>query len=130
MKTRRIALATPLVVLSALAADCGEGGSAEGEGVVLRYAYLAGDTLSYDVELAANMTMESSGDGALAGAMNTTMAMDVTERRNLDFAEGPEPTTIEITMTQELLDGGARMTVLGAEQFIPFDELAAEKESD
>ena len=130
MKIRRIALATLLVVLSALAAACGEAGSAEGEGVVLRYAYLAGDTLSYDVELAANMTMESSGDGALAGAMNTTMAMDVTERLNLAFAEGPDPTTIEITMTQELVDGGARMTVLGEEQFIPFGDLAANMENE
>ena len=119
-----------LAALAVLTTACGEGAIAEGDGPVLRYAYRPGDTLSYDVELATNMTMESAGETALAAAMNGTMAMEVTERLELAFAEGPDPASIQITMTQELLEGGARMVVLGQEQFIPFDQLAANVESE
>lgn len=126
MRVRRIAFLALLVFVAA----CGAGAPAEGGGVVFRYAYQPADTLSYEVELAMNMTMESSGNAAYVGAMNGTMAMDVTERLNLTFAEGPDPASIQITMTQELLDGGARMTILGQEQFIPFDELAANMENE
>lgn len=126
MKTRCAAA----VALLVLAAACGEGTPAEGEGVVFHYAYQPGDTLSYDVEVSANMVMEASGNTAVVGAMNGTMAMSVDERLALAFAEGPDPASIQITMTQELLEGGARMTVAGQEQFIPFDQLAADMENE
>lgn len=128
MRTRPALLA--LLALCMLAAACGEGDGADGEGALLRYAYRPGDALTYDVELAMNMTMTSSGDSALTAAMDGTMAMDVTERLNLAFAEGPDPASVEITMTQELVEGGARMTVAGQEQFIPFDQLAAEIQNE
>jgi hypothetical protein len=130
MRTRSAAFLSLLAALAILAAACGEGVSSEGDGVVLRYAYRPGDTLSYDVEVASNMTMESSGDTAFAAAMNGTMALEVTERLELAFAEGPDPASIQITMTQELIEGGARMVTLGQEQFLPFDQLAARVESE
>jgi hypothetical protein len=130
MRTRRIALLSLLATLAILAAACGEGASSEGDGVVLRYAYRPGDTLSYEVEVAANMTMESSGDAALVAAIDGTMALEITERLKLAFAEGPDPASIQITMTQELIEGSARVVTQGQEQFLPFDQLAANVESE
>lgn len=44
---------------------------------------------------------------------------------DLGLTPGPTPDTIEITVAEELLEGGARMTSGGREILIPLDDLAA-----
>jgi hypothetical protein len=98
---------------------------------LLHYAYQPGDTLTYEVTLETTMTMEGDADMAMVGAaLDTTMDMMATTEIHYSFAEGPEPDTVEITVSQTLLDGGATMTQMGQTQVIPFDDIAAEALGD
>ena len=127
MRTRG---AAALLSLTILCAACGAGGPEAGPGVVLRYSYQPGDTLSYDLDAALDLDMTAAGNSAAAAGMDASMAMSVTARLDLGLALGPTPDTIEITVAEELLEGGARMTSGGREVLIPLDELAAELEQD
>jgi hypothetical protein len=127
MRTRG---AAALLLLTVLAAACGAGGPQAGPGVVLRYSYQPGDNLSYDLDAALDLDMTASGNSAAAPGMDASMVMSVTARLDLGFALGPTPDTIEITVTEELLEGGARMTSMGEEVLIPLDELAEAMEQE
>lgn len=127
MRTRGAAV---LLLLTVVATACGTGGPEAGPGVVLRYAYQPGDGLSYDLDAALDLDMTASGDAAAAAGMDASMVMSVTARLDLSFALGPTPDTIEITIAEEVLEGGARMTTGGQEVLIPLDELAAEMEQE
>jgi hypothetical protein len=127
MRTRG---AAALLLLTSLAAACGAGGPEAGPGVVLRYSYQPGEALSYVLDAALDLDMTAAGNSAAAAGMDAAMVMSVTARLDLGFALGPTPDTIEITVAEELLEGGARMTSGGREVLIPLDELAAEIEQD
>jgi len=127
MKTRGPAAWLLLVLL---AAACGSGGPQEGAGVVLRYAYEPGDSLAYDLEASMDMDMTASGNAAAAAGMNASLVVSVTGRLDLSFAVGPAPDTVEITVAQELLEGGARMTTLGGETLIPLSDLAGQTQQE
>jgi hypothetical protein len=127
MRTRG---AAALLMLSVLAAACGTSGPEAGPGVVMRYSYQPGDALAYDLDAALDLDMTASGNSAAAAGMEASMVMSVNARLDLGFALGPTPDTIEITVSEELLEGGARMTSMGEEVLIPLDELAAEMEQE
>ncbi|MBN2112852.1 MAG: hypothetical protein JW785_01855 [Acidimicrobiia bacterium] len=118
------------LLLVLLVAACGSGGPEEGTGAVLRYAYEPGDSLAYDLEASMDMDMTASGNAAAAAGMDASLVMSVTGRLDLRFAVGPSPDTVEITVAQELLEGGARMTTLGGETLIPLSDLADQMEQE
>jgi hypothetical protein len=128
MTWRRAVVLVAAVTLFATACgsdpDSGRGAAGRGGGTFLRYAYQPGQVLAYDVDLSMDMTMKAGGGSAAAGIPDTQMVMGVTERMELAFAEGPAPDTVEITTTQEILEGGAQMTVMGQTQFVPMRDLA------
>ena len=117
-----------ILALALSAAACGSDPQSGGGGgdLMLRYAYSPGQELSYDVDLSMDMTMESSGGGAIAGSLDTEMLLSVDQRVDLAFSEGPQPDQIEIRMPQELLEGGAQMKVMGQTEYLPMEVLAAE----
>ena len=127
MRTRA---AAALLLIATIVAACGAGGPEAGPGVVLRYSYQAGDTLSYDLDAALDIDMTASGNTTAAAGMDSSMVMTVTARLDLGLAPGPTPDTIEITVAEELLEGGARMTSGGRAILIPLDDLAAEMDQE
>ena len=127
MRTRG---AAALLLLTVLAVACGTGGPEAGPGVVMRYSYQPGDALSYDLDAALDLDMTASGNAEAAAGMDASMVMSVKARLDLGFALGPTPDTVEITVAEDLLEGGARMTSEGREVFIPLDDLAAEMEQE
>jgi len=114
-----------LLALLVLTAACGQGVSADAGGSLLHYAYRPGETLAYEVELATTMTAESTDGASALSAEDWAMDMEVTERLELAFTEGADPATIQITMTQEAIDGEAHMNSSGQEQSIPLDQFTA-----
>jgi len=127
MKSRHAAAA---LLLAALAGGCGAAASAGGGGPVLRYAYQPGQTLAYDMEASLRLDMTAEGDEAAAVGMDYSMVMAVTARLDLAFAPGPSPDTIEITLAQELLEGGASVTTMGQELLLTLEDLAAEMDRE
>lgn len=127
MRTRG---AAALLLLALLAASCGSEDPAAGPGVVLRYAYQPGDTLAYEMDASLDLDMTATGNPAAAAGMDASMVMTLTARLDLGFAVGPTPDTIEITVAQEVLEGGARMTTMGREVLIPLEDLAAQMERE
>lgn len=123
-KHATITLLALVLAFTACGSDPQTGGG--GGDLYLRYAYSPGESLSYDVDMSMDMTMDASGAGNLGGSLDTRMLMSVEQRIDLEFAEGPQPDQIEIRMTQEILEGGAQMTVMGQTEFIPMEALAAE----
>lgn len=119
----RIALA---LVSALAAAACGAEAAGPPDGArVARYAYQPGDSLTYDVEQGMSMTMEGTGDPSLGGMLDAAMDMSATAVIGYEFAEGPEPDTVEITITTTFVDGGATMTQLGRTEAIPLDQFSA-----
>jgi hypothetical protein len=126
MRPRRIVFMCLLI----LAAACAEPAAGEPEGTTLRYSYPAGETLSYELVLGVEMTSRAAEPNTALGNVDWAMTMELTERLDLAFAEGEDPATIRITMTQEVLDGEARVTSLGQEQSIPLDQVTAGLENE
>lgn len=114
-----------LLALILLTTACGQAVSADSGGRTLQYAYQPGETLAYEVDLVTGMTSRTvEGTSGLGGA-DWSMEMQVTEELALSFAEGADPATIQITMTQEVIDGEARTTAAGQEQSIPLDQFTS-----
>jgi len=126
MRFTRIALA-PIAALALVAAACGpdtaEAPVVVENAAVLHYAYQPGNSLSYEVTQGVSMTMEASGDAAVAGLTDTTMDMSTTSQIDYSFAEGPSPDLTEVTITTTLLGGGATMTTAGRTQTVPLSQL-------
>lgn len=114
-----------LLALILLTTACGQAASPDAGGRVLRYAYPPGETLAYEVELVTSMTSRTVEGASALGGGDWSMDMQVTEALALSFAEGADPATIQITMTQEVIDGEARTTAAGQEQSIPLDQFTA-----
>jgi len=126
MRARRIAFFCVLI----LTAACAEPAVEKPGGTTLRYSYRAGEALSYERELDVEMTSQAAPPNTAPGNVDWAMTMELTERLDLTFAEGEDPATIRITMTQEVLDGEARVTSLGQEQSIPLDQVTAGLENE
>lgn len=114
-----------LLALLVLTGACGRGADADEGGTILQYSYRPGETLSYELELVTAMTSESTDGASTSAAADWAMDMGITERLELAFAEGADPATIRITMTQEVLDGEAHTSTLGQEQSIPLEQFTA-----
>jgi hypothetical protein len=95
---------------------------------MLAYGYQPGTSLIYDLDQEMSMDMEASGEGASAafGAGDMSMAMTVSQQLAYDLAEGPEPDTVSLTVTYEILDGSATITAAGQTQFLSFEDVAAQ----
>jgi hypothetical protein len=113
------------IVAALTVSACGAEAGAPPEGArIARYAYQPGDSLAYDVEQGMSMTMEGSGEPSLGAILDAAMDMSAVAMISYDFAEGPEPDIVELTITTTLLDGGATMTQMGYTEAIPLGQYA------
>jgi hypothetical protein len=61
-----------------------------------------------------------------AGAQDVSMTMVLDQRLGYGFEEGPDPETVAVTITFEILDGSGTATVDGRTQYLPFEEVVAQ----
>ncbi len=122
----RLRRALALILTASVLAACGtEAPSADAR--FLAYGYQPGTDLTYQMHQEMSMDMESSGAAALAmGAGDLSMSMVLDQRLGYAVAEGRAPETLAISVTYEMTDGSAVMTVDGLDQFLSFDQIASD----
>jgi len=72
------------------------------------------------------MDMTTEGDFGLPGGLDMTLDMDLAARSTYDIEEGPDPETVRLTVSTDIVDGSASMEMLGMTEAIPLDDLAGE----
>jgi len=114
-----------LASLALVVTACGQDTGLSGDGVTLRYAFQPGETLEYNTDLEMTMDMTTEGDFGLPGGLDMTLDMDLAARSTYDIEEGPDPETVRLTVSTDIVDGSASMEMLGMTEAIPLDDTQA-----
>jgi len=75
------------------------------------------------------MEMTGTGDLGIPGGLDMTMTMAMAARSTYDITEGPDPETVRLSTSTNILDGTGSIEMLGMTQDLPFSEIAGEASS-
>ncbi|MFQ5947776.1 MAG: hypothetical protein ACE5KX_02810, partial [Acidimicrobiia bacterium] len=112
-----------LLAVVTLAAACGtEGATGRAFASAFRYSYTPGGELLYATTTGMDMILDiDSGVPELDGRMTMEMAMH--GLLEYGFAEGPDPDTVEITITQDIIDLSGSMAAPGFSEQLENDDI-------